>query len=295
MPRDWPTPLPLSAPSKTVNVIGDIHYGAVDTRRPARVLADLTDGNLPDLAARVQIGDFTDDNTSGQDALALAYIAQLNALDGPDVDLIAGNHDLYSSRTRAQWATAYGITALRTRDLSFARLIFLSPQDNTLRLVADDLAWLDDQLTGTALDCWVFYHAPLYQTVQGPITGPNGVWSSAEDGFHVLGPTDALHGSEITDILAAHSNAKAWISGHTHSPIDAPGFVTEKTLGGKTVACVNTSAIFYTGRSVDIYDPIRSIFLTSTDDGIDVRVRDHGKGAWASFGPDRGRVQSVAL
>ena len=76
------------------------------------------------------------------------------------------------------------------------------------------LAFLDDQLAQGPDDCWIACHWPLFHTVMGD---PRIHFTSAMEGFHAKPDRD------IRAILARHPNARLWVSGHTHSPLSAPG------------------------------------------------------------------------
>jgi hypothetical protein len=77
-------------------------------------------------------------------------------------------------------------------------------------------------------------HWPIYRTVLGD---PAKLYTSETRGFHAQ-PDEA-----IRSVLAKHKNAKAWLSGHTHSPLEAPGLVTRAKLpGGRSILTVNLGA-----------------------------------------------------
>jgi hypothetical protein len=93
---------------------------------------------------------------------------------------------------------------------------------------------------------------------------------------------------ELRVLLARHRNAKAWLSGHTHSPLSAPGFVTRARLARRrTILAVNLSALIGVGKTREPGDPLRSVYLTHRPDSIEVRFRDHRSGAWVAVGGKR--------
>jgi len=292
---------PIPPMARTIHVIGDIHLttsGAFKTR--ADILKqDLDSPALPAPAHRVQVGDLVNDTTVA-DATAIAYMDSLAASPKagmPRYDLIVGNHDLWDasfnpSRTAAAWATAYGYASKnRTRDLGWCKLIFIGQDaagagtgNASCTLSAATLTYLDTELGNTTQPCLVFCHAPLYNTVQ---LGPGEAnYSSTQAQFSVEGATPGSD-ADIRAILAAHTTAKAWISGHTHSPLAAPGLMTTVTLGGRSVAVVNAAAVAYVGATNELYDPICTPYLTVYSDRIEVRWRNHGAGAWVNAGGAR--------
>ena len=100
--------------------------------------------------------------------------------------------------------------------------------------------------------------------------------------------------AQIRALLARNPNAKAWISGHTHSPLEAPGLITRAKLpGGRTIVSMNLSAIAGVGKVREQQDPICSLYLTHLPGKIEIRFRDHGARKWKTV---RGnRVQTVRV
>jgi hypothetical protein len=175
-------------------------------------------------------------------------------------------------------------------DLSFVRILVVAPDRDADASAAGllspaTLAWLDAELGSASGDCWIACHWPLRATVTGDT---RRVFSSVEPFFH------AKPDADLRALLARHPTATAWISGHTHSPLDAPGLVSRLVLGGRGVACVNASAIAYTGRTREWTDPLASIFLTHRPGTIEVRFRDHGAGVWTSASHQRVAAVAVA-
>jgi hypothetical protein len=196
-----------------------------------------------------------------------------------------GNHDIeQNARTAAAWAAAYGLASKNyTADLGFAKLIFVGPDSigATMTLSAATLTFLTNELANAGKHCFVICHAPLYNTVVGSTTGAGAVWSSTETFFSVYPDAD------IRAILNAQPNAKAFISGHTHSPLGAPGFIKSESVGTRNVICINCSATFYTGRTYENFDPIITLFLTHTGSNLEIRFRNHGAGVWDTLGGSR--------
>jgi 3',5'-cyclic AMP phosphodiesterase CpdA len=263
-PADW---------ARTVHGVGDLHAGAIRRARAERVLDDVAVLGTP--ALHLQIGDATEHGIADEDRAARRW---LSSLPGPH-HTILGNHDiLHNRRTPAQWARAYGYASKNyVVDLPFVRVIAVGP-DRALhgrrsgRLSPATLAWLEDQLAGAPGDCWVACHWPLRRTVLGD---PRKLFTSAMESFHVKPD------GEIRARLARHRNAKAWLSGHTHSPLHAPGFVTHAHLNrGRSLLSVNLSALVGVGKQREPRDPLCSVYLTHRPGTIEVRFRDHRARVW---------------
>lgn len=100
--------------------------------------------------------------------------------------------------------------------------------------------------------------------------------------------------AQIRALLSRHPNAKAWISGHTHSPLPSPGLVTRAPLpGGHSIVAINLSAIIYVGNTLEPSDPICSLCLTHLPGKIEIRLRDHRAAAWRIL--HGRRVQTVLV
>lgn len=106
-------------------------------------------------------------------------------------------------------------------------------------------------------------------------------FTSAMAAFHVK-PDE-----RIRDVLVRHRNAKVWLSGHTHSPLSAPGLIRRATLAPRrSIVAINTSALVGVGKRRGPRAPLCSLFLTHRPGRIEVRCRDHRSGAWRNV---RGR------
>jgi 3',5'-cyclic AMP phosphodiesterase CpdA len=264
---------------RTVHCIGDLHAGAITSRRIEAVSRDIERLGTP--ALHLQIGDATEDGTAAQDRIALRFLERLPA---PWFTAL-GNHDiLRNERSAAGWARAYGQSGHNfSVDLDFARVILIGP-DRTEpgraagRLSSETLAFLDEQLSDGAGDCWIACHWPLFRTVMGD---PRLHFTSAMPAFH------AKPDRRIREILARHRNARVWLSGHTHSPLSAPGLIKRARLAPqRTILAINTSALVGIGKRRDPRAPLCSLYLTHRRDRIEVRARDHRAGEWRNV---RGR------
>jgi 3',5'-cyclic AMP phosphodiesterase CpdA len=266
--------------ARTVHGVGDLHAGAIAPDRLATVLDDVL--TLPTPALHLQIGDATEHGTAAEDEIALDWLARLP---GPHRTIL-GNHDiLHNRRTHGQWARAYGRRSKNwVVDLPFARIVAVGPDRNfpgerAGLLTPATLAWLDCELERSPRDCWIASHWPLLGTVLGD---PKRLFTSTMSSFH------AKPDGELRVLLARHRNAKAWLSGHTHSPLSAPGFITRARLAGRrTILAVNLSALIGVGKTRKPGDPLRSVYLTHRPDSMEVRFRDHRSGAWVAVGGKR--------
>lgn len=302
--RTWPQP----PEAGTLHCFGDVHQLSTGIlalpSRNDHITDDLTYGDVPDGVEHVFLGDITNVGSAGEDAAFQAWAATLPG----NKHYIIGNHDVgqdLNTRTPDQWATAYGTpggTANYVQDLDIGvRLIAVTfdtiPADaTTIRLSDATLSWLDAQLTAAgSTPCFVACHAPLYDTVGGDTAL---MYTSTTAGFFVLGGTSApaTDSQPILDLLASHPNAVAWLSGHTHSPIEAPSIVTGLTVGGRVLAAINTSAVVYTGKTQPHYGTPLSPYVNYDGDRIRVWWRDHFRKRWtAPYGSPAGSPMTVTL
>src|SRR5207245_289420 len=88
----------------------------------------------------------------------------------------------------------------------------------------------------------LFAHCPLYSTVLDRDPTRNLDYHSLEPFFYLE------NSAEVRAILARHSNACLYMSGHTHTGWQAPTLVMTENLGGHPVTHVNLSSPWYTGR-----------------------------------------------
>ena len=267
--------------ARMIHGIGDLHAGGVKRPRVSALLDDVKTLRTP--ALHLQVGDSTEHGLPEEDVLALRWLGRLP---GPH-HTILGNHDvMHNKRTPEQWAKIYGCESPNyVIDLPFLRIICVAPErddpDEEAGLLSDaTLDWMKLRLERSeGRDCWIACHWPLKSTVLG-----DKKTHYRSDSQHFYAKPDA----KLRALLAGHPNAKAWLSGHTHSPIGAPGFVTRAPLGGKrSILSVNCSAIVGTGRVRQPTDPVRSVYLTHLPGRIEVRFRDHGTRQWKTVGGRR--------
>jgi 3',5'-cyclic AMP phosphodiesterase CpdA len=264
---------------RTVHCVGDLHAGAITRVRMDAVSRDVERLGPP--ALHLQIGDVTEGGTAAQDRLALRFLARLP---GPWVTAV-GNHDILRNERRvADWARVYGQPSQNfTVELGFVRLIVVGP-DRTApgaragRLSPATLSFLERELSDAKRDCWIACHWPLFGTVMGD---PRRHFTSTMAAFHAK-PDD-----EIRELLRRHPSARLWISGHTHSPLRAPGLIKHVGLGPRrSIVALNTSALLGIGRSRNPRAPLCSLYLTHRPGRIEIRARDHRNGRWRNL---RGR------
>lgn len=314
MTRTRPRPAPVDG---AYHLIGDTQFGIASmTPWRKQIWAEDMERLHPtlNLAAHLQMGDVTE-NVGGasagytapgyfgqEDAEALAYFnAHLNT--APWYAAV-GNHDIGQgptySRPPDKAAEAWGMPAANyVVDTPAARLIFICPDDG---LVVIDgyghaspftearLNWIATQASGAGSKPVVLIcHWSLAYTVNG--IGLPGQHSTNNAFFQ------AKVDGEIRTMLADVPQIKGWLSGHTHSPLDAPSLVTPLAVGGHTIAAVNASATCYTGTSGSFpFSKIATLYMTVLDDQLDFRFRDHGAGLWVAAGPEQDkRVWSVTI
>ena len=233
-------------------------------------------------ALHLQVGDSTEHGLPAEDEEALGFLGRLPG----DWVTALGNHDVLGNRrTVSAWARAYGQESQNLSvDLGFVRVIVVGPNrtepgKRAGRLSLDTLGFLDERLEEAGgTDCWIACHWPLFKTVMGD---PAKHFTSAMAAFYAKPP------GRIRELLRRHPNARAWISGHTHSPLSAPGLIRRKQLGeGRSVAAINASGLVGVGKTRDPADPLCSLYLTHRPGRIEVRCRDHRAGKWRNI---RGR------
>lgn len=274
--------------SRMVHGIGDLHAGGVKRPRVAALLDDAATLSTP--AVHLQIGDSTERGRPEEDVLAKRWLGRLPG----KAHTVLGNHDvMHNIRTPAKWAQVYGNPAPNFLiDLPYLRIICVAPDgdlppDRSGTLSPATLAWLEQRLKRAPgkRDCWIACHWPLHRTVLGD---PRKLYTSEMRHFH------AKPDGAIRALLGRNPNAKAWISGHTHSPLDAPGLVTRAKLPrGRTILAINLSAIAGVGKVREQKDPICSLYLTHLPGKVEIRFRDHAARRWATV---RGnRVQTVRV
>ena len=271
---------------RTVHCIGDLHAGAITDVRLRALGRDITRLGAP--ALHLQIGDMTERGHEEEDRVALDFLGRLPA----PWATVLGNHDiLQNKRSAAAWARTYGQASQNfSVDLGFVRVIAVGPNrteagERAGRLSARTLSFLERELDESDTDCWIACHWPLFRTVMGD---PRLHFTSAMRPFHVK-PDEP-----IRELLMRHPKAQAWVSGHTHSPLSAPGLIKRTRLApGRSILAINTSALVGIGKRRDPRAPLCSLYLTHRRGRIEIRCRDHRAEAWRNI---RGRrVVEIAV
>ncbi len=155
---------------------------------------------------------------------------------------------------------------------------------------AESLTFLDQKLTEhAARPAIVLLHCPLYNTVLDRDPAQYLDYNSLQ---HFFAPENS---QEIRDILARHSNAFLFLSGHTHSGWEAPNLVCTEQLGGHPVTFVNLMSPWYTGAHTgprledgeaaatyipDNPDVIPTFAIRVFEHQAKIRVRDHNSKQW---------------
>lgn len=299
-------PWPLPTGGNTLHCVGDVHSGVITQGKLDRSSNDMVNGRLlPSVVGHIQLGDQTNSALTAEDSTFQTWWAKIT--DAPKY-LAMGNHDLFNSRTPTSWASTYGQPAQNySVDLGDFRLIVVGPDFlptdesnptwNAVRIMLPDttLTWLDTQLGATSKDCLIACHAPIKDTVLGDpaLTYPSGV-----DPWFVTSGSHRTDSTGVLGVLAAHANAKAWISGHTHSPINTPQLVVGQTVGSHTMAMINCGALYFAGQdggARNAWDPMHGLYVTHYGDRLDVRFRNHGAGVWVQGGGTTVKCATVTL
>lgn len=288
--RRWPIP----HPTRTLHVIGDLHItGQTETRK--KILTDDVTAAAT-TPPRLQVGDMTVNSNEGEDEQAIWFLDGL----GGDWWAIVGNHDIVG-RSAADAAAAWFMPGKDfVVDLGFAVLICIGPDASNAGGMIYRTAtanWLDTQLT-TYADrvCLIGCHMPFYGTVGVAASDVPEKKSSFDLGYYLRGEgaiheapnPDGNKGEELWAVVEAHDNAKAWLSGHTHSNLQAVDLVKPVTVGGRGFAHINAGAP--QGPRNSWLDPIATAYVSVLDDRLEVRFRNHGAHQWVGTGPERRRV-----
>ena len=272
--RDYPVP----PRTRTVHFVGDTHItGGMSARRRKILFSDLDRLDEFRCIPRAHVGDMTEKGFASEDTDAVGFMNLMN----PGWQAVVGNHDIWdNARNAAAAASAWGRTANWTLDAGFCVLIGVSP---TL-LGADNASLtLDASYLASALDanagkvCLVVAHPPLQNTVLEEAGQDH--WNSLDPGFY------AVNDTAIRDVLATRPQAKAWVSGHTHSPLSAPNIVKRELVktGAHHLAAINASSPFYTTKGNPLWtDTVSTCYVTVGEGAIEVRYRDHGAHRWTT-------------
>jgi hypothetical protein len=135
----------------------------------------------------------------------------------------------------------------------------------------------------------IFAHCPLYDTVLDRDPELNLDDDSLDTFFFIE------NSEEVRSILARHSNAILYISGHTHSGWGSPNLIITETLGNHPITHVNLMSPWYTGRhrgprlsadglSLEYYpddpDVLATFSIRVYRNSAVIGVRDHHTRQW---------------
>jgi len=290
--------------ARTIHFIGDPHVRVTNAARKNQFIVDCQGGLCPDPVYRVILGDLSNENGSNvndpdDDATAVAWADSISAT-VPWATLI-GNHDIYNNnRTAAAAATSFGMPSLNQNiDVGFARLLLVNPTTlaaypslpAAIKLSQATLDWLEGELAAATKPCLVCCHAPLKDTVIDSAEDGSTVFDSSLEEFHVTREGDTTD-TYIRDPLGEYDQAKAWVSGHCHVDARRTGstLFTTTTCGSRQVASIHAPVVYYVTPTVDVGDPLWSVWVTVRADGkIECRLRNHALGSW-DMPADQGRV-----
>lgn len=281
-------------PERTLSVVGDLHIGydvqgpeqqAAADARMDEVFADLA--SLSGMASRrLFVGDMVEKpETSGTTPgwRDTEFLSRANALPEP-WDAVAGNHDVSTDRTMADWASVYDYNAANwVKDYGFVRVIAVAPNaySSGSILSASTLAFMEEELRKSRKDTIILCHYPLYGTVAANmVTSPFTTFTLDSTEY-------AKPDADIRAVLDKYPHARVWLGAHRHPEImTAPRAITHVWTGSRSIAVINAGAPVYTDNRVGPAgdDPPRSLYLTMLDDRAEVRVRNHRDQTWEAYG-----------
>lgn len=292
--------------SRTLHAVGDMHHaqaGGFSANRKGHTTRGINKPLFPqDVAAHVFVGDITQNGLAAEDDLWAAFRDGLTS--GSPKYAVAGNHDIQDDvRTPAQAHAAWGLPASQNYgvDLGFAKMCCVFPGDDYAThnsgsfFSASSLAWLEASIQSAGNQpVIVVCHFPLYDTVAGAGADAGVYYRSIDSGFYAATIARTADSQDVLDLLDAYPNVKAWVSGHTHSSVSAPGLLTMVNTGTRNIAHINTSAVVSVDRAGLQTSPINTMLLTYTEaDQIEVRLRGHHAGGfWNTINGQRVTVMT---
>lgn len=282
--RNWPIP----PAEHTLHLVGDTQQ--VSPARRAIVLNDLarTD-QVPDVAHRLQVGDFTGNGLAPQFTETIGF---MDAMGSGQWWATVGNHDLDGISTNPDVAAqAMGMpSANYSVDLGYIVLVSFYVRAGTMNVggtgpadeSAPDVAWLNTELNKYAGRTVAVFAHPNLQGTTLFRDGAAGEMATEDDNL-------------IRPVIASHPCVKAWLCGHSHLPINYRGMVSTLSIGGRDVTAIDAGAMLYTGPSVEWTDELWSPYLTVYDDEFEVRFRNHGSHQWVGGSQENRRKFVLAV
>lgn len=279
--------------ARTIHAVGDQHHassGGFSTTRKTLTTAGINKPLFPqDVAAHVFLGDITQNGLTDEDTLWASFRDGLTST-APKY-AVAGNHDIQNdARTPAQAHAAWGMPASQNYavDLGYAKLCCVFPGDDYAAhnsgsfFSASSLAWLEAAIQSAGQKpVLVACHFPLYDTVAGTGADSAVYYRSIDSGFYAATLARTTDSQDILDLLDAYPTVKGWLSGHTHSSVDAPGLLTMVNTGTRNIAHINSSAVVSVNKAGLQTSPINTMLVTYTEaDQIEVRLRGHHAGGF---------------
>jgi Icc protein len=260
-------------------VLGDPHLPGDTLEEKQQVRAGIN--GWPDVELVVAVGDITETvGSEAEYAAAKSYFEKFNK----PLALIGGNHDYIFAETLSKSGKLLrGKSSVRTAKLNLFRqtfglkevyytknignylLVFLTPDDlqatSFATISTAQYKWFAATLKANRYKpTIVFFHAPLEGTHE-------------QYGMHVN--TDgyiAQPKNEIRRILADNPQVFMWVSGHTHTSPQKPGFASAVNLYDKRVLNIHNPDM----KRERIYT--NSLYLY--EDRVEVRTFDHKKDRW---------------
>lgn len=285
----------MSTDGEQIHVVSDLHLEVPEvdcpTERAATMLADLNElTDRDDVGGWCCTGDTTTYSSPAEHAAFIAWWRALKTGTARSA-IVPGNHELLGNGrtvdplvdlvTPAQWAATYAPLGVLAENYvvdigSRLRLLCLSPSpgasgsQHRLMVDAATLAWCDARIEETSRWCAVLFHAPLMHSVNAS-PADDRYLSSSEPDWHAHDDGD----STIAAMIARHQNFRAWISGHTHSPVGAPEIVKRMTYGTVSFAAISAGSAHPIGPG-----PSGSVRVGFFSDRVEVRHRDHEARRW---------------
>jgi hypothetical protein len=246
---------------------GDLHAGLIPEDRLAAVFRAAA--RHQDVAFLAAPGDLTNEALPEQYSLIQRQVKRLpfpfygtmgnhDALAGPDS---------YARHLFCRAMEVEGPTYLR--DVNGVRFIFVSTDGNTDGVtvsIRTSLHALRDALNSADGPVVVLCHAPLTGTVDAAPGRPS---------FRSDDPQFGLPESQdVRRLVREAGKPVLYLSGHTHSPLEADNLICSERLGDATLHSVNVSSPYFTGRDMDIHAPILLYRFEVGPEGVDLRIED---------------------